>query len=88
MRERVSLCGGELHALRRVPTAVSWCGPGCRSRGAAMTLRVLVADDQALVRAGFRGIVAATPGFTVVGEAGQRERGGRAGPPAPAPTSC
>ena len=33
-------------------------------------LRVLVADDQALVRAGFRGIVAATPGFTVVGEAG------------------
>jgi len=26
-----------------------------------MTLRVLVADDQALVRAGFRGIVAATP---------------------------
>ncbi len=35
-----------------------------------MTVRVLVADDQALVRAGFRGIVAATPGFTVVGEAG------------------
>ena len=35
-----------------------------------MTLRVLVADDQALVRAGFRGIVAATPGFQVVGEAG------------------
>ncbi len=35
-----------------------------------MTLRVLVADDQALVRAGFRGIVAATPGFSVVGEAG------------------
>jgi DNA-binding NarL/FixJ family response regulator len=35
-----------------------------------MTLRVLVADDQALVRAGFTGIVAATPGFTVVGEAG------------------
>lgn len=34
-----------------------------------MTLRVLVADDQALVRAGFRGIVAATPGFSVVGEA-------------------
>ena len=34
-----------------------------------MTLRVVVADDQALVRAGFRGIVAATPGFSVVGEA-------------------
>jgi DNA-binding NarL/FixJ family response regulator len=34
-----------------------------------MTLRVVVADDQALVRVGFRGIIAATPGFAVVGEA-------------------
>ncbi len=35
-----------------------------------MTLRVVVADDQALVRVGFRGIIDATEGFTVVGEAG------------------
>jgi DNA-binding NarL/FixJ family response regulator len=35
-----------------------------------MTLRVVVADDQALVRVGFCGIIAATPGFSVVGEAG------------------
>jgi DNA-binding NarL/FixJ family response regulator len=35
-----------------------------------MTLRVAVADDQALVRVGFCGIIAATPGFAVVGEAG------------------
>ncbi len=35
-----------------------------------MNLRVVVADDQALVRAGFCGIVAATPGLAVVGEAG------------------
>ena len=35
-----------------------------------MTLRIVVADDQALVRAGFCGIVNATPGLTVVGEAG------------------
>ena len=35
-----------------------------------MTLRVVVADDQALVRVGFCGIITATPGFTVVGEAG------------------
>ena len=34
-----------------------------------MTIRVIVADDQALVRIGFHGIVAATPGFSVVGEA-------------------
>jgi DNA-binding NarL/FixJ family response regulator len=35
-----------------------------------MALRVVVADDQALVRVGFCGIIAATPGFIVVGEAG------------------
>ena len=35
-----------------------------------MTLRVVVADDQALVRVGFCGIIAATPGFAVVGQAG------------------
>src|ERR1700745_3458517 len=35
-----------------------------------MTLRVGVGDDPALVRVGFCGIIAATPGFTVVGEAG------------------
>jgi DNA-binding NarL/FixJ family response regulator len=33
------------------------------------TLRVVVADDQALVRVGFCGIIAATPGFAVVGQA-------------------
>lgn len=35
-----------------------------------MSVRVLVADDQTLVRAGFRGIIDVAPGFTVVGEAG------------------
>jgi DNA-binding NarL/FixJ family response regulator len=35
-----------------------------------MTIRVVVADDQALVRVGFCGIISATPGMTVVGEAG------------------
>jgi DNA-binding NarL/FixJ family response regulator len=35
----------------------------------AAALRVAVADDQALVRAGFCGIIGATPGFAVVGEA-------------------
>lgn len=34
-----------------------------------MTISVAVADDQALVRAGFCGIIGATQGFTVVGEA-------------------
>jgi DNA-binding NarL/FixJ family response regulator len=34
-----------------------------------VTITVAVADDQALVRAGFHGIIAATPGMMVVGEA-------------------
>jgi DNA-binding NarL/FixJ family response regulator len=34
-----------------------------------MTISIAVADDQALVRVGFCGIIAATPGFSVVGEA-------------------
>jgi len=34
-----------------------------------MTIRVLIADDQALVRAGFRVLVAAADGLEVVGEA-------------------
>jgi len=45
--------------------------PGSPAPGVtAGVLRVVVADDQALVRVGFCGIIAATPGFTVVGEAG------------------
>jgi DNA-binding NarL/FixJ family response regulator len=39
----------------------------------AEPIRVVVADDQALVRLGFCGIIAATPGFVVVGEAGNGE---------------
>ena len=35
-----------------------------------MTLRVAVCDDQTLVRAGFRVLIDATPGLSVVGEAG------------------
>jgi DNA-binding NarL/FixJ family response regulator len=38
-----------------------------------VTIRVVVADDQALVRVGFCGIIAATPGLAVVGEAGNGE---------------
>jgi DNA-binding NarL/FixJ family response regulator len=35
-----------------------------------MTTRVFIADDQALVRAGFRRLLETTPGIEVVGEAG------------------
>ena len=59
-----------------------------------MTISVAVADDQALVRVGFCGIIAATPGFSVVGEAAADATGapaaarggtGMSAPLAPAP---
>ena len=72
-----SLLGGEFSAgplpgygfqvSARIPL------PACGERdwsGAMTPLRVVVADDQALVRVGFCGIISATPGFIVVGEAG------------------
>ena len=42
-------------------------------RGAATPLRVLIADDQALVRAGFRMILEAQPDIRVVAEAADGE---------------
>jgi len=38
-----------------------------------VTISIVVADDQALVRVGFCGIITATPGFSVVGEAANGE---------------
>src|SRR5579872_441469 len=43
--------------------------PGDGADPDVTALRVVVADDQALVRVGFCGIIAATPGFEVAGEA-------------------
>ena len=80
MRERVSLLGGEFSAgplpgygfrvSARIPLPAAHDGPDVTDPAAQDPLRVVVADDQALVRVGFCGIIAATPGFTVVGEAG------------------
>jgi DNA-binding NarL/FixJ family response regulator len=39
-----------------------------------MSVRVLLADDQALLRAGFRMVLSAQPGIEVVGEAGDGEQ--------------
>lgn len=40
-----------------------------------MTVRVLLVDDQALVRAGFRALLDSDPGLEVVGEAGDGDAG-------------
>ena len=68
MRERVALFGGELTA-GPVRTAATACAPGSRSRQRAVSIRVLICDDQALVRGGFRAILGARPDMEVVGEA-------------------
>ena len=51
--------------------------PTRRPMSDAVTVRVLVADDQALVRAGFRMILEAQDDIEVVGEAADGARGGR-----------
>ena len=50
------------------PAAASWCAPGCPC-GRVMTIRVLVVDDQTMVRAGFRLLLADEADIEVVAEA-------------------
>jgi PleD family two-component response regulator len=68
MRERVALCGGELESGPR-PAAASRSRPGCRWREARREHQVLIVDDQALVRAGFKMILESEPEIEIVGEA-------------------
>ena len=53
-----------------------------------MTIRVVLADDQAMVRGGFRLILEAEDDVEVVGEASDGERGDRGRRAACSPTSC
>ena len=79
MRERVRVYGGELHAgppARRRLRGARPAAPAGRGRGGARrrdpgmsARRVLIADDQALVRAGFKMILDAEDDLDVVGEA-------------------
>ena len=84
MRERVSLYGGW---LRRGP-AQRFRGPRpAAGQPSGRRSGSLVADDQALVRSGFRMILEAQPDIEVVGEAADGREAVAAGP-RPAPTSC
>ena len=70
MRERVQLFGGQLEAGPR--PGGGFLVRGAPALGAGVSdapIRVLIADDQALMRAGFRMILDAQPDIEVVGEA-------------------
>ncbi len=67
MRERAALIGGTID--------VGSAGAGefvCQAGGATMTIRVLLADDQALIRAGFSALISTEPDLEVVAEASGR----------------
>jgi len=82
MRERVALLGGEFRIHSRVGAGTSVVAeiplldavpvreePRIRRRETSPAARLVVADDQAIVREGLRTMLAGEPDFQVVGEA-------------------
>ncbi len=70
MRERVALYGGSLDDRRPQRPRLRRARDAPAQPERRMSIRVLIADDQALVRTGFRVILDAEPDIDVVGEAG------------------
>ena len=69
MRERVEDLGGDFTAPLRGRAADSGYRLGCHSNVRPCVIRVIVADDQALVRAGFRVLIDSAADIEVVAEA-------------------
>ena len=83
--------GGELEAGPRAAPERRLRACGARlplDAGGRVVIRVLIADDQALVRDGFGMILDAQPDIEVVGGAARRPRGDRHGRASCAPTWC
>ena len=89
MAERAAALGG--HARRR-PAAEGGgfrvIGPAAGARAGAGVIRVLLADDQALVRAGFRALLDSQDGPERGRRGRGRRRGGAAGRPSWSRTWC
>ena len=73
MRERMGLYGGEVEAVAAARRRISGqCAAATRrprqGKATRMSIRVLLVDDQALIRAGFRMILESEEDIEVVGE--------------------
>ena len=88
MRERVGLHGGHLRAGSTPAGGFAVHATFPLNGSAGMTISVVLADDQPLVRAGFRLILEAEDDLDVVGEAGDGEEAVAATRAAAAATSC
>ena len=77
MRERAAVYGGTLRTGARPGGGFEVEASIPAARGGAVTISVLIADDQALVRSGLRAIIESEPGMEVVGEAATAPRRSR-----------
>ena len=69
MQERASLLGGTFHAGPAAERGLAGRGGPAPNRDATMSIRVLIADDQPIVRTGLTMLLDAQPDIEVVGAA-------------------